>query len=84
MTRFFTAYCYERSGNKTDAGKSLDYVKEFRNPDGDSSPLGNEIARLVKENNNDFKSITGKLLQKPDSSRDMDLLREFSKGSGLF
>jgi tetratricopeptide (TPR) repeat protein len=77
LTQFISAYCHEKLNDKAQVDRSFDYIINYRNPDGSTSPLGNRLSSLVQEGDRNFISITESLLTGQDKIRDMELLRAF-------
>jgi len=77
ITRFMTAYCHEKLKDKSLSEKSFQYVKDYKNPDGWTDPMANELTRLVREGEKDYKRLTGTLLKETTSGRDRDVMTEF-------
>jgi tetratricopeptide (TPR) repeat protein len=77
LTRFLSAYCYNKINDKVRYDKSFTYLATYSNPDGETSPLENRLSGLVKNGSRDFKSITETLINDQGKSRDTDLLKQF-------
>jgi hypothetical protein len=77
ITQLMTAYCYEKLKDQRSADKSFRYLAEYKNPDGWTSRFGNEVTKLVKAGERNFKIITGSLLMESVRDRDKDVLAEF-------
>jgi hypothetical protein len=63
--------------NQTLADRSLNYIREYRNPDGWTSPMGNKLAKLIIEGKTDYKTITGLLIDDTMNDRDKNAMKEF-------
>jgi tetratricopeptide (TPR) repeat protein len=77
ITRFISAYCYNRLNNKQMIDSSFAYIASYSNPDGETSPLGNRLSGFVKEGSRDFKSITEGLVNEKSRDRDVEILKSF-------
>jgi tetratricopeptide (TPR) repeat protein len=77
LTQFFSAYCHEKLNDPKQVERSFDYIIEYKNPDGRTSPLGNRLSSLVKEGERSFNTITESLINSQDRIRDIELLRAF-------
>ncbi len=77
ITQLMTAYCYENLKDQRSADKSFTYLGSYKNPDGWTSHMGNEVTRLVLSGERNFKIITGSLLMESVSDRDKDVMTEF-------
>ena len=77
VTRFITAYCYEKLKNQSKEKEAFSYLESYKNPDGWTSQFGNSITKLVIDGNRNFKSITETIINESDKDRDKDLLKVF-------
>jgi tetratricopeptide (TPR) repeat protein len=79
LTRFFTAYCQEKLKDKQGVNRSFNYIKDYNNPDGWTSPLGNSLSRLVGEGIVDYRSITQAILKEQIRDRDEAVIQVFGE-----
>jgi tetratricopeptide (TPR) repeat protein len=77
MTRFLTAYCYEKLKNQSKEGEVFTYITTYKNPDGWTSLLGNKLTDQTTAGSRNFKAITESLLKEKANDRDKDLLNVF-------
>jgi hypothetical protein len=77
ITHFLIAYCCEQLKDKVQADKSFAYMKNFKNPNGRTSSLGNQLTKLVEGGDRNFKTITETLLKASGRDRDKDFLTIF-------
>lgn len=77
LTQFFSAYCYSKLNNKPAYDKSINYMVNYSNPDGGTSPLENQMSDLIRTGNRDFRMITGTIIASPGKNREIDLLKAF-------
>jgi tetratricopeptide (TPR) repeat protein len=76
-TQFLISYCYEKLKNQSLVNKSFTYIRNYKNPDGWSSSLGNKLTKLIIEGKRDYKTITGLLIEDTVQDRDKDVLKVF-------
>jgi tetratricopeptide (TPR) repeat protein len=77
MTRFFAAYCYEKSKDQQHVAASFDYIQKYKNPFGWTSPLGNRLTKRVCESDRNYTNIAETILSEPVEDRDTELLKQF-------
>jgi tetratricopeptide (TPR) repeat protein len=77
LTRFITAYCHEKLKDQQGVQRSFDYIRNYKNPYGWTSPLGNTLSRLVADGDRDFSSITNGLLKEQADDRDNEVMQKF-------
>jgi len=59
------------------ATRLFDYIKNYKNPDGWTSPLGNNLGRLVGEGVRDYQSIADAILKEQITDRDNEVMKVF-------
>ena len=57
--------------------RSFNYIQEYKNPDGWTSLSGNNLTRLVRSGNRDYRSITVTLLNESAGDRDINVIKDF-------
>ena len=77
LTRFLSAYCFDKLKDKLQYEKSINYLVTYNNPDGETSPLENKLSDMVKNGSRDFKSITETLINGQGKNREIDILKTF-------
>ena len=77
LTQFFSAYCNNKLNDKIQYEKSLTYLETYKNPDGHTNPLENQLSEMVKQGSRNFKSITEALIIDNGKNRDVEILKTF-------
>jgi tetratricopeptide (TPR) repeat protein len=77
ITQFFAAYCFEKLKDKSQSDKSFNYLKTYKNPDEQASPLGNQLTGMAVKGERNFKTITEELINSKSKNRDIEILRMF-------
>jgi dihydrofolate reductase len=77
LTKFLSAYCYNKLNDKGNSDKSFTYITTYSNPDGWTSPLENQLSAMVKAGSRDFKKISETLTAEQDKNREIELLKSF-------
>jgi tetratricopeptide (TPR) repeat protein len=77
LTQFISAYCHNKLNDKVQYQKSFNYLETYKNPDGHTSNLENQLSEMVKQGSRDFKSITETLINDNGKNRDIEILKTF-------
>jgi hypothetical protein len=79
LTRFFAAYCFEKLKDQQAVNRSFDYIQNYENRDGWTSPLGNSLSRLVGEGMRDYRAIADAVLREKIQDRDEEVMQVFAE-----
>jgi tetratricopeptide (TPR) repeat protein len=79
LTRFFSAYCQTRMGDREGYANSMKYISGYRNPDGPSAPLENQLASMMAGGSTDFRAVTESLIRDHGDNSEAELLKMFMK-----
>ena len=77
VTQFMRSYCFDKLKIPAETGKSFNYIKEYKNPDGRRYNSGNRLTEIIGTGSKDFKAIANSVLQDLKSDRDMEVLKAF-------
>jgi len=77
LTRFFMAYCYDRLNDPQQEAWMFNYIKNYENPDGYTSRVGNHISRFVRAGEQDYDAIAATLLKEEEKDVDSVLIKAF-------
>lgn len=79
LTSLFAAYCFEQMRDQETVNLLFDYIANYKNPDGWTSPLGNILGQMVREGIRNYKSITDAILKEQIIDRDTEVIKAFRK-----
>jgi len=77
VTKFMAAFCYSKLNDMAGYESSLTYIRDYKNPDGQTGRLENELGDFIRKGKPDFRSITGSLVKDSGKNRDAELLDRF-------
>ncbi len=77
VTRFITAYCLEKLNRRKEAEAAINYIKDYRNPDGRTYSSGNKLTQILSSGNHEYKNTLKTILENLGSDRDKEVLVMF-------
>jgi tetratricopeptide (TPR) repeat protein len=77
VTRFITAYCLEKLNRRKEAETAINYIKDYRNPDGRTYKSGDKLTQLLSSGNHEYINTLKMMLENPGSDRDKEVLVKF-------
>lgn len=77
VTHFITAYCLEKLNKRKEAEAELNYIRDYRNPDGRTYRSGDILTQLLNTGNRGFKNTLKLVLENLGNDRDKEVLIKF-------
>jgi tetratricopeptide (TPR) repeat protein len=77
VTQFMRSYCFGKLKIPAEIEKSINYIINYKNPDGRTYSSGNRLTELVEKGAKDYEKITSSVLNDLERDRDKDVLKAF-------